>query len=194
MCLQLSENADPEEIKAAGFDSYFVDHGTGVYPCSASGVPFNAACLASKGDPITDLNEDLAAEQKARTTYEYLMKMTDDPDVLEPLKFLREREIVHYQRFGEAKREDCSKKSTVLKAHKYSIFGNLLSIRKMQYLWAFNTLEFLLQSSRFASPKRWKCTTSRARRKRIGSATSGSFTKRRMLSYVDRAFCSGATL
>lgn len=104
MCLQLSENADPEEIKAAGFDSYFVDHGTGVYPCSASGVPFNAACLASKGDPITDLNEDLAAEQKARTTYEYLMKMTDDPDVLEPLKFLREREIVHYQRFGEALR------------------------------------------------------------------------------------------
>ena len=71
MCLQLSENADPEEIKAAGFDSYFVDHGTGVYPCSASGVPFNAACLASKGDPITDLNEDLAAEQKARTTYLY---------------------------------------------------------------------------------------------------------------------------
>lgn len=132
MCLQLSENADPEEIKAAGFDSYFVDHGTGVYPCSASGVPFNAACLASKGDPITDLNEDLAAEQKARTTYEYLMKMTDDPDVLEPLKFLREREIVHYQRFGEAKREDCSKKSTVLKAHKYSTFGKILSIRKTQ--------------------------------------------------------------
>ena len=104
MCLQLSENADPEEIKAAGFDSYFVDHGTGIYPCSAAGVPFNAACLASKGDPITDLNEDLAAEQKARTTYEYLMKMTDDPDVLEPLKFLREREIVHYQRFGESLR------------------------------------------------------------------------------------------
>lgn len=129
MCLQLSENADPEEIKAAGFDSYFVDHGTGVYPCSASGVPFNAACLASKGDPITDLNEDLAAEQKARTTYEYLMKMTDDPDVLEPLKFLREREIVHYQRFGEANREDCSKISKVQKAHKSSTFEKSLTVR-----------------------------------------------------------------
>lgn len=103
MCLQLSEDADIDQIKKAGFDTYYVDHGTGIYPSSAAGVPFTAAYLQSKGDPITDLYEDMAAEQKARSTYEYLMKMTDDPDVLEPLKFLREREIVHFQRFGEVK-------------------------------------------------------------------------------------------
>lgn len=104
ICLQLTENADPEQIQAAGFGPYFVDHGTDVYPCGSSGVPFNAACLACKGDPITNLYEDMAAEQKARTTYENLIKLIDDPDVLEPLKFLREREIVHFQRFGEALR------------------------------------------------------------------------------------------
>ena len=104
MCLQLSEDADIDQIKKAGFDTYYVDHGTGIYPSSAAGIPFTAAYLQSKGDPITDLYEDMAAEQKARSTYEYLMKMTDDPDVLEPLKFLREREIVHFQRFGEALR------------------------------------------------------------------------------------------
>ena len=74
----------------------------GVYPASAAGVPFTAAYIQSKGDPVTDLYEDMAAEQKARSTYEYLMNMTDDPDVLEPLRFLREREVVHFQRFGEA--------------------------------------------------------------------------------------------
>lgn len=105
MCTQLSENADIEQIKKAGFDKYYVDHGTGIYPSSASGVPFTAAYLQSKGDPITNLYEDMAAEQKARSTYEYLMEMTDDPDVLAPLKFLREREIVHFQRFGEALRK-----------------------------------------------------------------------------------------
>ena len=102
ICHQLSKDIAPAEIKAAGFDSYYVDHGTGVYPASAAGVPFTAAYFQSKGDPLTDLYENLAAEQKARSTYEYLMKMTDDPDVLEPLRFLREREIVHFQRFGEA--------------------------------------------------------------------------------------------
>lgn len=132
MCMQLSENADIEEIKKAGFDKYYVDHGTGIYPSNPTGVPFTASYLQSKGDPITNLYEDMAAEQKARSTYEYLMKMTDDPDVINPLKFLREREIVHFQRFGEAKREDCSKKSTVLKAHKNSTFGKILSIRKTQ--------------------------------------------------------------
>jgi spore coat protein JC len=106
---QLSEDATEQEIKASGFDSYFVDHGLGVYPCSAGGVPFTAASIASKGDPITDLYEDMAAEQKARTTYENLMKLTDDPDVLEPLRFLREREVVHFQRFGEGKRIVSSK-------------------------------------------------------------------------------------
>lgn len=105
MCIQLSENADIDEIKKAGFDKYYVDHSTGIYPSSASGVPFTAAYLQSKGDPITNLYEDMAAEQKARSTYEYLMEMTDDPDVIAPLKFLREREIVHFQRFGEALRK-----------------------------------------------------------------------------------------
>lgn len=105
ICLQLTENADPEQIKKAGFDRYYVDHGKGIYPASASGVPFTAAYLQSKGDPITNLYEDMAAEEKARSTYEYIMNLTDDPDVLAPIKFLREREIVHFQRFGEALRK-----------------------------------------------------------------------------------------
>ncbi len=105
ICLQLSENANIEEIKKSGFDKYYVDHGKGIYPASASGVPFTAAYLQSKGDPITNLYEDMAAEQKARSTYEYIMNLTDDTDVLEPIKFLREREIVHFQRFGEALRK-----------------------------------------------------------------------------------------
>lgn len=101
---QLTKNASIEEIKAAGLDSYYADHDRGIYPVSASGVPFTAAYIQSKGNPIVDLTEDLAAEQKARATYEYLIQMLDDPDVIEPLKFLREREVVHYQRFGEALR------------------------------------------------------------------------------------------
>ncbi|MBV7276308.1 manganese catalase family protein [Clostridium sp. PL3] len=101
---QLTKNASIEEIKAAGLDSYYADHDTGIYPVNASGVPFTAAYIQSKGDPIVDLTEDLAAEQKARATYEYLIQMLDDPDIIEPLKFLREREVVHYQRFGEALR------------------------------------------------------------------------------------------
>lgn len=105
MCMQLSEDADIEQIKKAGFDKYYVDHGTGIYPSNAAGIPFTASYLQSKGDPITNLYEDMAAEQKARSTYEYLMQMTDDPDVIEPLRFLREREIVHFQRFGEALRK-----------------------------------------------------------------------------------------
>ena len=101
---QLTRNLSEEEIKNSSFADYFVDHTTGVYPASASGVPFNAAALQSKGDPITDLHEDMAAEQKARTTYDNLLRMIDDPDVRDPIKFLREREVVHYQRFGEALR------------------------------------------------------------------------------------------
>lgn len=101
---QLVKGASVEEIKKAGLDSYYVDHDRGIYPVSASGVPFTAAYIQSKGDPIVDLTEDLAAEQKARATYEYLINMADDPDVIEPLKFLREREVVHFQRFGEALR------------------------------------------------------------------------------------------
>ncbi|WP_123052807.1 manganese catalase family protein [Clostridium sp. JN-1] len=101
---QLIEGASLEELKAAGLEAYYADHGKGIYPVSASGVPFTAAYIQSKGDPIVDLTEDLAAEQKARATYEYLLNFADDPDVIEPLKFLREREIVHYQRFGESLR------------------------------------------------------------------------------------------
>ena len=101
---QLTRNMTEDEIKRSGIAPYFVDHTAGVYPVAASGVPFDALALQSKGDPITDLHEDLAAEQKARTTYDNLLRLVDDPDVREPLKFLREREIVHYQRFGEALR------------------------------------------------------------------------------------------
>ena len=99
---QLTRNLTDEQIKQGGFDAYFVDHTTGVYPSSAAGVPFNAFSIAVKGDVITDLHEDLAAEQKARTTYDNILRFCDDADVKDPIKFLRQREIVHYQRFGEA--------------------------------------------------------------------------------------------
>lgn len=102
MLYQLTRGVSEEEIKRAGFDKYFTDHTIGVYPQSAAGVPFTAAYIGVKGDIIADLNEDLAAEQKARVTYDNLLRLVDDPDVCDVLKFLREREIVHYQRFGEA--------------------------------------------------------------------------------------------
>ena len=101
---QLTRNLTPEEIKANGFDPYFVDHTTGVYPVAASGVPFDASTFAVTGDTLADLNEDLAAEQKARLTYDNILRFADDPDVRDPIKFLRAREIVHYQRFGEGLR------------------------------------------------------------------------------------------
>ncbi len=101
---QLTRNLSREQIMQSGFAPYYVDHTTGVYPAAASGVPWTAATMQSKGDPITDLHEDLAAEQKARTTYDNILRMCDDPDVRDPIKFLRAREVVHYQRFGEALR------------------------------------------------------------------------------------------
>ena len=102
---QLTKNASLEELEAAGLAPYYTDHGVDVYPQSAAGVPFDANCLACKGDPVANLQEDLAAEQKARATYEKLIDLSrDNPDVLDPLRFLREREIVHFQRFGEALR------------------------------------------------------------------------------------------
>lgn len=101
---QLTKNMTIEEIIRSGFDTYFVDHTAGIYPVSAAGVPFDAKYFASKGDAITDLAEDLAAEQKARTTYDNILRLCDDPDVQEPIRFLRQREIVHFQRFGEAMR------------------------------------------------------------------------------------------
>lgn len=99
---QLTKDLSIDEIKAQGFDSFFVDHTAGIYPSSAAGVPFTASYFQSKGDIITDLHEDMAAEQKARTTYDNIIMLVDDPDILDPIKFLREREIVHFQRFGEA--------------------------------------------------------------------------------------------
>ena len=129
---QLTKGLSAEELEAAGFAPYYVDHTGGIWPQAAGGIPFNACEFQSKGDALTDLFEDMAAEQKARTTYDNILRLVKDPDVCDPIRFLREREIVHFQRFGEANREDCSKNSRVLKAHKYSIFGNLLSIRKMQ--------------------------------------------------------------
>lgn len=98
---QLTRNLSMDEIKKSGFDAYFVDHTTGVYPQSAAGTPFSASVLAVKGDPITDLHEDLAAEQKARTTYDNILRFCDDSDVKDAIRFLRQREVVHYQRFGE---------------------------------------------------------------------------------------------
>ena len=102
---QLTRNLSEDDIKTAGFDAYFVDHTTGIYPQAASGMPFTAATLASKGDPITDIHESMAAEQKARTTYDNILRFCgDDPDVKDVIKFLRQREVVHYQRFGEGLR------------------------------------------------------------------------------------------
>ena len=104
MMQQLTRDMSTKDILASGFDAYFVDHTAGVYPNSAAGVPWTAAYIGVKGDVLTDLHEDLAAEQKARTTYDNLLRLIDDADVCDVLKFLREREIVHYQRFGEALR------------------------------------------------------------------------------------------
>ena len=99
---QLTRNLTESQIEESNFAPYFVDHTVGIYPQAASGVPYSAAMLQVKGDPIADLTEDLAAEQKARVTYDNLLRLSDDPDVNDVLKFLREREVVHFQRFGEA--------------------------------------------------------------------------------------------
>ena len=99
---QLTKGVPAKEMEKFGLGDYYSDHDHAIYPVSASGVPFTAAYIQSKGDPIADLVEDLAAEQKARATYENLINMADDPDVIDPLRFLREREVVHFQRFGEA--------------------------------------------------------------------------------------------
>lgn len=101
---QLTRNLSEDEIKDTPFATYFVDHTTGLYPVAASGVPFDMKYVGVKGDVIADLNEDLAAEQKARVTYDNILRLTDDPDVRDPIKYLRQRELVHYQRFGDALR------------------------------------------------------------------------------------------
>ena len=104
MVHQLTRNMTVEQLKGTPFEAYYVDHTLGIYPSSAAGVPFTAAYFQSKGDILTDLHENMAAEQKARSTYDNILRFADDPDVRDPIKFLRQREIVHFQRFGEALR------------------------------------------------------------------------------------------
>lgn len=128
---QLTKNLSIDEIKASGFDTYFVDHTLGLWPQSAGGTPFTSTYFQSKGDPITDLHEDMAAEQKARTTYDNILRMVTDPDVIDPIRFLREREIVHYQRFGEAKRVVSSEEMPTRKCIK---LNDLYKRRKMKVL------------------------------------------------------------
>ena len=101
---QLTRNLTPEQVVESGFGPYYIDHTTGIWPQAAGGVPFNACEFQSKGDPITDLVEDMAAEQKVRSTYDNILRVITDPDVCDPIRFLRMREIVHFQRFGEALR------------------------------------------------------------------------------------------
>ena len=108
---QLTRNLSMEEIKNSGFGPYYIDHTVGIWPQAAGGIPFNACEFQSKGDPITDLHENLAAEQKARSTYDNILRVVRDmPEIADPIKFLREREVVHFQRFGEAKSTYTSKK------------------------------------------------------------------------------------
>jgi len=109
MVTQLTQGASPEDMRRAGLDPYYVDHGLAVFPQSAGGIPWSAMTVQSKGDPLTDLYENMAAEQKARSTYEYLLDLIDEPEVANPLKFLREREVVHFQRFGDTKPTDLSR-------------------------------------------------------------------------------------
>lgn len=101
MVYQLTKDATIEEIKAAGLESHYTEHGVSLYPVNANGVPFTVSYFAVTGDPVADLAEDLAAEQKARSIYEHLMNLTNDPELLAPLSFLRQREIIHYERFKE---------------------------------------------------------------------------------------------
>ncbi len=108
MVYQLTKNLTEKQIMESGFDKYFVDHTAAVYPIAASALPWRAEYIQAKGDVLADLHEDLAAEQKARVTYDNLLRLIDDPDIREPLKFLRQREIVHYQRFGEAQQTRCN--------------------------------------------------------------------------------------
>jgi spore coat protein JC len=102
MVYQLLKDATPQELEKVGLGGYYADHRKAIYPVDATGNPYTATSFASKGDPVADLTEDMAAEQKARATYENLIRLSDDPDIIDPLKFLRAREIVHFQRFGEA--------------------------------------------------------------------------------------------
>lgn len=130
---QLTRNLSMEEIESSGFAPYYIDHTIGIWPQAAGGIPFNACEFQSKGDAIADLVEDMAAEQKARVTYDNILRLVDDPDIIEPIRFLRQREINHFQRFGEAKRDGCSKSKNTIK-----------SLRRITqwlflYLWSFRS-------------------------------------------------------
>lgn len=114
MVYQLLQGVSVKEMEKWGLSSHYAEHGHALFPTDANGIPFTCAYIAATSDPIADLHENLAAEQKARATYDHLIKLTDDPDIKEPLKFLREREVVHFQRFGEALdhiqfHQDCKK-------------------------------------------------------------------------------------
>lgn len=122
---QLTKNLSMEEIEESGFANYYVDHTVGIWPMAAGGIPFNSCEFQSKGDAITDLFEDMAAEQKARTTYDNILRLVHDSDVCEPIKFLRAREIVHFQRFGEAKRSY---------VNKITIYSTLFQLPLLQYI------------------------------------------------------------
>ncbi len=135
MVHQLTRNLTEEQIENnPGFAAYFVDHTAGVYPTAASGFPWNAASMACKGDTIADLNEDLAAEQKARVTYDNILRLVDDPDVIEPIKFLREREVVHYQRFGDTLPQSCKL---------YMYFWSKVCLAPLLFLYVPNDVNFI---------------------------------------------------
>lgn len=129
---QLTRGLSVEEIEKSGLAPYYVDHTVGIWPQAAGGIPFNACEFQSKGDAMTDLYEDMAAEQKARSTYDNILRMVKDPDVADPIRFLRAREIVHFQRFGEANREDCSKIIKCQKPTEIKHFETILIIREIQ--------------------------------------------------------------
>ncbi len=139
---QLTKGLSPEEIKRAGLDTYFVDHTIGIYPASAAGVPFDMKYVGIKGDIIADLNEDLAAEQKARVTYDNILRLVDDPDVRDPIKYLRQRELVHYQRFGETKRADLRRFSGIM-----TVKSNLFSIGCFLYIPYYFRISVLLNKN-----------------------------------------------
>lgn len=130
---QLTRNLTPEQIEESGFGPYYIDHTTGIWPQSAGGVPYSATMFQSKGDPITDLHEDMAAEQKARSTYDNILRVVKDPDVCDPIRYLRAREVVHFQRFGEAKRTRWNRTSGKELLTKWKAASGIISTRSFLF-------------------------------------------------------------
>ena len=143
---QLTRNLSIDQIKESGFDKYFVDHTTGIYPIAASGTPFTAAFFQSTGDVISDLVENLAAEQKARTTYDNILRITDDPDVKDVIKFLRQRELVHFQRFGDSTFTNLSTftSKTLLSFSSHHLSENAYALFFSANMWYSYPVFFLL--------------------------------------------------